>query len=90
LQYHTEIPAVPDRIGTDGLRNTPESRQNRFDWPDDFGRPEMRLRLKYEFPTLQTMHAYEVRPRTKQTRRSGIEMNTGAKGVALEPSWFAA
>jgi hypothetical protein len=23
----------------------------------------MRLRLKYEFPTLQVMHAYEVRPR---------------------------
>jgi hypothetical protein len=34
-----------------------------FERPNDLQVAEMRLRLKYEFPTLQRMHVYEVRPR---------------------------
>jgi hypothetical protein len=34
-----------------------------FERPNDLQVAAMRLRLKYEFPTLQRMHVYEVRPR---------------------------
>jgi hypothetical protein len=36
---------------------------------------EMRLRLKYEFPTLQVIHAYEVRPRKEQRGVGTPSMN---------------
>jgi hypothetical protein len=35
----------------------------------------MHLRLKYEFPTVQVMHAYEVRPRKD---RRGVDMISDA------------
>jgi hypothetical protein len=38
-------------------------RQNRLIRLGDFIIARMRLRLKYGFPTVQAMHAYEVRPR---------------------------
>ena len=46
---------------TSGAR--PDRAKTVLNCPDEFTAAEMHLRLKYQFPTLQLMHAYEVRPR---------------------------